>query len=265
MRRLAVLGQALAVVAHDRDDRRRTKAERIDAIEQTADHRVVEGDFAVVRPIGKGFAERRRRIVRVVGIVQVDPHEQRRAERGVRRQPVGGGGDGPIPAALERHAIVVLVESARQTVALIEHERADERGRAVTSASKCGRQRRQAIAQTEVPVVPDAVHEGIHAREQRHVRRQRDRRRRNGMFEHDALRGESIEIGRARLAIAVRAEMIGARRVERDQEDVRRRRRGRPAAGRAHRQDDRERFTDRWASSAPATRRSADSRAGACR
>src|SRR5919201_6240580 len=44
------------------------------------------------------------------------------------------------------------------------------------------------------------------------------------MLEHDTLGCEPIEIRRARLAVAVRTEMIGAGRVERDEENVRRRR-----------------------------------------
>jgi hypothetical protein len=144
------------------------------------------------------------------------------------RQPPGGRGGGSVAAAFELEAIVIMVESAREAVPAIEYERADERAGLIPGVAERGRQRRQALAEHEVAVVAHAVAEGIQPGEQAGVRRQRERSHRERALEHHTPGGQAIEARRARLAISVRAYPVGACRVERDQQDVRRR--GRPSS-----------------------------------
>src|SRR5205814_2297693 len=119
--RLAVLAEALAVIAGDGDNRRPiARLARAQTREQLADDRVVVRDLAVVGPAGERGRERRRRIVGVVWIVEVQPRE--------KRPPVGRGlvepalhrRCGVAAATFELEAIVVAVEAAREPVAPIE-------------------------------------------------------------------------------------------------------------------------------------------------
>ena len=57
------------------DHQGRGRAAEADLVEETPDQRVGEGQLAVVRPAGRLFPERRRREVRLVRIVEVDPEE----------------------------------------------------------------------------------------------------------------------------------------------------------------------------------------------
>jgi len=107
VRVLAVLAEALAVIADDRDDRRRETAGTIQPVEHRSDHFIVERDLAVVEASGKRLAERRRRIVGVMRVVQVKPREERRGRAGVHVHPVERRGRRPVAAPLEPHAVVV--------------------------------------------------------------------------------------------------------------------------------------------------------------
>ena len=224
MRHLAVLAEALAVVARDGDDRRAiARLARAQPRQHLADDGIVVRDLAVVGTIGERRRERRRRIVRIVRVVQVQPHEVR--PRILRRhgEPALHRRRRLAAAALERQAIVVAIEASAEAVAPVQHERADERGGAIPGVVQRRRERRHRGVEREVAVVAHAVRERIPAGQQARVRRQRERRRRDRALEEDALRRQTIEIGRAGARVAVRAQMIGTRRVERDQENIGRR------------------------------------------
>ena len=81
----------------------------------------------------------------------------------------------------------------------------------------------------------------IAAGQQRRVRRQRDRRGRVGALEQRAVLREPVERRRPRPRVAVRADVIGSQRVDRDQHQVARRRlRRRPARAAARCDRDKE-------------------------
>ena len=73
---VAVLAEALAVVAEQDDQRFLVQAALPQAVEQPADLRVGRRDLAVVR-VAQTAAERLRRRVRLVGVVVVHPEESR--------------------------------------------------------------------------------------------------------------------------------------------------------------------------------------------
>ena len=71
----------------------------------------------------------------------------------------------------------------------------------------------------------------IETGEERGVGRERPGRRRVGLLEENALGGEPVQERRSRARVAVASEVIGAQRVERDQQEIpglRRLRRSRP-------------------------------------
>jgi hypothetical protein len=59
-----------------------------------------------------------------------------------------------------------------------------------------------------------------HAGQNGGVRRQRERRRGHGVLEAHAARGQPIDVRRGSRARPIRADVIGAQRVEGDEEDV---------------------------------------------
>ena len=92
VRVLAVLTEALAVIADDGDDRGRQTAGAIQPIQHRTDRGIVERDLSIVGAVRKLFAKRRRRIVRIVRVVEVQPRrrtapDRRREPRATRRRP----------------------------------------------------------------------------------------------------------------------------------------------------------------------------------
>jgi len=234
---LAVLAEALPVIPDEGDYRRRRHAETFQPIDDGSNDGIVERNLTVVGMIPEPLGERRGRDVRIVRIVQVKPDEEGRAIGSssrfghLRGDPVLGELPCPIAAPLDLivrrvpassvKAIVVLVESARQARAPVENECADEgRGSIATIVQRRG-ERRHIIGHSKVAIVAHAVRERISAGEQADVSRQRDRCYRYGTLKEHALRREAIEGRRLRRSVAVRAEMVSACRVERDEENIR--------------------------------------------
>src|SRR5258708_428801 len=126
MGQLTVLAERFTVVADEDDDRLLP----IDRGQQTPYLSIDVGDLAVVR-----LRVRRRRCIRGVRIVEVDPGEERSGVAVL--QPVQGTVDrvaapslrivGRRAARVADHGIVVNVESTIETESMIEHERADKR------------------------------------------------------------------------------------------------------------------------------------------
>ena len=222
---LAVLAEALAVVARRRDEGAFAGEARREALEQAAELGVGEGDLAAVaiarevRGVGLGGP------VAGVGIVEVDPEEEARrrigepGERGVHHPVCAPLGDAraAAPAAPEAERVVVDVEAPRETEATVEDERGDEgRGREALALERLG-EGRDAGGEDVHGVVTDAVLRRVHARQQGRVGGQREGRRREGALEARALRGEGVEPGRRAGDAPVAAEGVGAQRVDRDE------------------------------------------------
>ena len=184
VRPLAVLAEALAVIAHHDDDRVAREIMIVEIREQTADLRVDERDLADVRPAGVARLERLRRRVRRVRVVEMDPAEEARCAGAIEpgERLVGDLVARPVDAA-ERQRLVLAqievveigVEALVQPPPRIEHVGADEGARREPAALEHPGERRLARVEEEAAVVPDTVFGWKLAREERRVGGQRPR------------------------------------------------------------------------------------------
>jgi hypothetical protein len=230
--RLAVLAEALAVVGdrHHQQGVAGRRAPQSRMSEQAADLGVDERDLAVVGTTGELAREPRRRRVGGVRIEEMDPEEE--GSRAVELvEPSQRAADGGVGAALRHHAellgptaleiVVVDLEPLGQTEAAVEHRRRHERGGAIAAPAQRLGQRGGVVAESVQAVVADAVRRRIAAGQHRGVRRQRDRRRGIGALEAGPPSRQLVERRGARVAVTVGADAIGARGVERDQDEGR--------------------------------------------
>ena len=195
--------------------------------------RIDERDLAVVRPIVKPFAKRRRRIVRAVRIEQVYPQQIRLGSRRPTSEPCADRADGRVRPPLgvwrvasritTRKLIVVDVEAACESESAAQRKSGDEGRGLVARGTKPFGERRHRLVEHEFGIVADAMARGSQPGEQRRVRGQRQRRVCHGVGEPDAAAGERVEGRRGGVAIAVAAEVIGPQRVDGDHDDVGRR------------------------------------------
>ena len=272
MRGLAVLAQSFPVVAGDDHGRRAPAAAPARAahrVEDAAELHVLERDGPVVlvgddarvvdladeRPrrrrvdraladevveVGVAVEARRERIghvERIVRVVEVHPQEVRlrvveRCEPRDRR--VGR----PVAAARLVLGLVEDVEPFLDARAALQHGRAHEAARRITRGARRHREGLEAGRRDEAlaalrRVGEHAVHERMARRQDGQVGRQRRRHGDDELVEHDRLRREGVEARRRRAEVAVGAEMVGACRVEGDEDDVRQR--GGGVAGRRRR------------------------------
>ena len=128
---------------------------------------------------------------------------------------------------MERHVtgvlripVVVVVESAVQPEAGVEHERADDGAGAIAGGFEARRQRRHAVVEAERHVVAHAVMARRQPGEDRRVRGQRHRHGRERLRVLEARRGQAVERRRQAVRVAVRTETIAPERVDRDEQDV---------------------------------------------
>ena len=215
--RLAVVAEALAVVAHDDHGDRppRPGFERRDQPPQLLVHRrdlAQVGSSGVAAPEGLGG-----RVGRVrVEVVDPEKDEPARLPLQVGDRAVGRlrGRALDLPA---RQLVVVEREPAGETEASGQDEAGDEGGRAVPGPPEPLGQDR-VIGGEGAGVLVDAVPGGIEARHHGGVRGKRLRRGRVGLAEEPAPRREGVE--RRRLdASRLGTDRVGARRVERDEQD----------------------------------------------
>ena len=233
VRPFAVPAEALSVVADHHDGRLTVETVRLQPRQQPPHLLIGEGDLAVVEAGHAARAELRaeglRRLVGRVRVVEVDPGEERllRAALEPGQRSVDHLVGGPLHAAevevlvlLQVEAIVVDLEALVEAPPAVEDERADERSRRVALLPQGFGDRLLLRPQRGVSVDAHAVMGRVHARHDRGVRRLGQRRRRGGLGEEDAAPREAVEVRGARPRIAVAAEMVGARRVQRDEDDV---------------------------------------------
>ena len=194
-----------------------------------ADLRIDERDLADVGAPRVARLERLGRIVRRVRVVEVDPAEEALVldlvEPGERL--VGDLVARPIDAA-ERERLVLAeievvevgLEPLRDAPLVVEHVGADESAGVEAARLEPLGQRRLAVVEEEAAVVAHAVRGRILAGEDRRVRRERERRRRDRLLEEHALARHAIDGRRLDAVVPVRVDVIGARRVERDEQEV---------------------------------------------
>ena len=138
-----MLAELLAVIAHD-GTAVGVRVTRSRSAQQTADLRVVLGDPAVVGPVRERRPKRCGGGVRRVGVVEVHPRENGwlapRSQASVRSTTTPRG-RASSPAAVSRDVVVVGRNPAVEPVAVVEHERGDERPGPVAAAA--GRRERR--------------------------------------------------------------------------------------------------------------------------
>ena len=228
---LAVVAEALAVIAHHQDDGAIVDAERFELRDHPRHLAVGERDFAVVGMPLVARRERLRRAVRRVRVVEVQPGEKGLAA--ARVQPgerliddvVGGALDGAErdPARLaEIELVVVGVEPLRDPPLGIEHVGADEPRRAIAAPFQDLRERDLLVAEEEAAVVAHPVLGREAAGEHARVHREGEGSHCDRVLEEDPFPREPIERGRLDAGVAVRAHAVRPRRVKRDDDEVQR-------------------------------------------
>jgi hypothetical protein len=137
---LAVLAQALAVVGRDHEQGLFAQAQPAQGLVEATDQLVRKGHLAVVEPARIAGGIRLRRLVGIVGIVEVQPQEGARRGRPLasdRLEPGHRGPGGDVTLLLERaqelglagpafEARVVDLEAAVEPGGRIEHDRRNE-------------------------------------------------------------------------------------------------------------------------------------------
>jgi hypothetical protein len=221
--RLSLVAQHLAVVADHRDHRPRRQRG-----EQPTDLVVEKGDLPVVEPVGSGrrVGEARRGPILLVRIVEVNPEEERRPQR---REP-GQRGAGrrlgvPLgdlrPLGVARAQIVVVHrEPLVEPVPAGENHRRDHRRRVVAGGGQAFGHALDRRAEDEGAVVAHSVPGREEPGQDRGMRRQGDRRRGVATRESCPAPRERVEVRRSGVWMTPGAEVVGAGRVQRDQDQV---------------------------------------------
>jgi hypothetical protein len=224
VRGLAVLAEALSVVARDNHDLRATRV--ADRGEQAGHLGIDVGDFSIVGHAARAGEMLSRWCIRHVRIVEVHPEEDR-----CRRWPCDAAPprDGAIDhlagrtfglepfrrPRLSPNPIVVLVEAAREPEPAIEHVGADERAGAVSSGPEGRGERGNTPVEAMVAVDPHAVRRRGHPRHDAGVGRERQRCHGARVREPASAVGEAVQGG-----CDVGAQPVGAPGVDGDQDDV---------------------------------------------
>ena len=226
---LAVIAESFAVIRRHDDERPIGDTGVGQRRQQPADELVRPRDFPVVRPIGVLDGVAPRRLVRIVRIVQVHPRkEPLRRVRPDPRHRVRGRGVAASLNGVEKPRIVFgdvesigeRIETALQTRSPREHDGADEsRGCEPRRLQRVGHQRHVAPKRRR-DVVANAVLGRIASAEDRDVRRTRERHLHVRVPRERAFAGDPIDVRRRDVLRAVRADMIGAKRVDRDEEEI---------------------------------------------
>ena len=202
MRPLAVIAEALAVIADDHDDRAVEQSAPLENLEQMADLRVDERDRSVVR-VAVRVAIGSRRLVRRVRVVEVQPRKEARARHDI--EPLHRARDdlvGATPAVLPTVRVptrdhgVVVREARGSTLAKVEDGGRDERARPKARASEqFGEGVAAAPAAEHVGVLVNPVARREAPSEQAGVGRKRQRRHRLGGFEEHPLLAKRSRCG----------------------------------------------------------------------
>ena len=194
--------------------------------------RVHISDLAIVRLVTMTAGEGLGRIVRGVGIEEMDPQESRPpvcgpepregSSYGLFRADRSVAGVAPIRDVLRCDLVVVGVEPSRQAKSAVEHERAHECGGVIPGVAEALRQQGQATGDDEGPVVSNSVARWKQAGHQRRVRWQSQWGVGIGLSEKSALPGQGVEVRRLGRPRTVGADAIGPCRVKCDHEHVQR-------------------------------------------
>ena len=227
MRILAVIAERFAVIRGDCDEGCRAGSR--DQVTRCA---IDSGNLAVVRRGRESFLQIGRRIVRIVGIVEMHPQEPRSASS--RRQPLSCPRGHLLAAPLDSLIPIVSgptqpkagvvhieasIEAGRGAVARIENQRSDERCRPIAGVAQQRREIRHRCGQRRSEVV-HVMKRREGTRQDRRVRDRRDRRLSVGVREHDSRPRERVERRRQPARRPEKSHPVGACRVKSNKEYV---------------------------------------------
>ena len=172
-----------------------------------------------------------RRLVGVVRVVHVHPKKKRPTVRGVSFAEPGEGRvdhfTGRAFRSVRRSRSAgrrvaagrfVELEALVEPEALVQHDRSEKSRRAVAGCLRSFDQRFGGRRKRCHPVVAQSVPRGVEAGEHRSVGWQRDRDTGVGAIEDEALGRERVQVGGGAVGVAVDAECIGTRRIQRQEQ-----------------------------------------------
>ncbi len=222
-----MLAKGLAVVASEEGEDRGAGRGK-ERIEERREGRVRRRHLAEVGGVAVLGVEGGRRLIRRVGLEDVDPKKAlpRRlpsppvesAGNGVDAPPLGEGESANVgPLAV---LVVVDIEAARQAPSRIERERRDERAGRIAALLQARGERWDVGTELRAGVVAEAVLEGEEPGQDVGVRGERDDVVSPGLREDAPLRREPVEGGRFQPRVAREAGGVRPPRVDGDEDDV---------------------------------------------
>ncbi len=231
VRLFAMLSQAFAVVAAEHDHRVLINPFLFQKPEKPPDLLICESDLAIVG-LRQIFATvRLGRMIRKVWIVEM--HPKKKLLLRILRQPVQRHIGHNIARALHLieigfvqaakvEVVVIKIKSLIQSKARVQHCRADYRSRLVSGLFENRSQRGLKRAELVAAEVMHAAQHGIGSRQHRAVRGQRYGNNREGALEAHSIRSQAVDVGSLDLLVSIAAKMIGAQRINRDQDHIQR-------------------------------------------
>ena len=228
---LVMLAQAFAMIS-DHDDKRVVIPARLFQIpNKSSQDGIGVSNLAVIQAIFVGLRIGRRRLVGIMGIVEMDPNEMRSG--GMRGHPcfrvlhhIRAAPFDPAPARFclgLRGKVVVEIEAAIQSRGqrvAVEDDRADE-GRGVIAVRLQQRGQRGMSGRQRHGKIGDAMAAGQKAGQDAGVRSVGDRAGRERMSETNAVFRQPVERRRLNIFVAVAVDVVGAKGIDGDQKNVR--------------------------------------------
>ena len=126
-----------------------------------------------------------------------------------------------LPKCFSREGVVVEIEAARQPPAAVQHERAYDRAGGIALLLENLGHRTEARVERLPGKILHAILKGISTRQDRGMRRPGQRHLRDGALEDNAVARQGVEGRGLHIGRAVAAEVVGANRVNGDENHVR--------------------------------------------
>ena len=232
VRPFAVLSQTFAMVAAEHDDRVPIDSFLFQEAEKPPDLFIGKRDFSIVGLCRILATIRLGRTIRKMRIVEM--HPKKKLLLRILRQPVQRHIGHHIARTLhlveirfvqtaEIEVVIIKIKSLIQSKARVQNRGGNHRPRLVPGLLEHRGQR--GLQGTEF-VAAEIVHAAQHrvgSRQHGRVRRQGHGNDREGTLKARSIRSQAVDVRRLDLLVSVAADMIGAQRVNRDQDHIQRR------------------------------------------